>query len=169
MAYCRITQTGYPTTWSLSADFAAGGPQPIKNTLPPKGGVVVAGNRISSGYQFRRATIVAGRRICFYLPAVLKGIVPRKVHKRKRRRPSRLQHGLFTIFGFTINLNTIITTVLGMIACTLLGMCWKWMHDTYKLVKAIPSIQAEQARVAREYHPETNPAATPFPSPVKLP
>jgi hypothetical protein len=37
------------------------------------------------------------------------------------RKNKTIKHGLFTIFGLTINLNTIVTTVLGSILCVICG------------------------------------------------
>jgi hypothetical protein len=86
-------------------------------------------------------------------------------HKRKE-----FQHGLFHMFGVTINVNTIVTTVLGSICIGMVSCGVKWVHDVKDATNKIPAMEAqitnitqEQKRVRREYHPETrpSPAASP--------
>ena len=69
---------------------------------------------------------------------------------------------LFTIFGFEINLNSILTTVAGFICVSLLTWSLAWIKsikiaiqtDIPQLKFDVSEIQKEQQRLKKEYVPD---------------
>jgi hypothetical protein len=78
------------------------------------------------------------------------------------------QHGLFTIFGATINLNSVLTAVVGTGACMALTYVIHTININSGYIRSIPQLQEdvlvikkEQARISKEYSPPVAPAPTP--------
>jgi hypothetical protein len=90
----------------------------------------------------------------------------------KKQRKKKSWDGNVKVFWFTISLNTILTTIFGSVGCLLVGIGLHWVSGIASNISSIPQMKAdmktiitEQARVRAEYHPPTNPADPPPPSP----
>lgn len=95
---------------------------------------------------------------------------------RKKSPPIHVvSHGLFTIFGITINFNAVLTAVVTSISWILITYIGHTISKNSAYIRSIPKlqqsvleIQKEQDRVKREYHPPVK-TPTPCPSPSPLP
>lgn len=79
-----------------------------------------------------------------------------------------VSHGLFTLWGITINFNAVLTAVVTSISWLLLS--WlihtiaintQYIHSIPAMQNDIEQIKKEQARVRKEYHPPVNPSPAP--------
>jgi hypothetical protein len=73
------------------------------------------------------------------------------------RRRHSVQHGLFRIWGLEINLNTVITTVLGSLACSGIALCFYYIHTGFvlfsKMEADVPKLERELHRLSVQYPP----------------
>jgi hypothetical protein len=87
--------------------------------------------------------------------------------KRKRKKSSPIHvvsHGLFTVFGITINFNAVLTAVVTSISWVLISWVIHTVGTNAKYIQSIPKLQAdmesvkkEQTRLRKEYLPPVSP------------
>lgn len=86
--------------------------------------------------------------------------------------PRKKKHtGLFKLFGLEINMNTIVTSLIGAASLYFITSIYHTVNTNVTNIKQIPKIIEEQARLKAEYHPEIHPDlpykfATPTPNPA---
>lgn len=70
---------------------------------------------------------------------------------RKRKR----QRGLWHVWGFEVNLNTVLTTVLGSLACSGVAACLYGMHTIMTNIRVmerdVPVMEQTLKRLTRDY------------------
>lgn len=62
---------------------------------------------------------------------------------------NKQQH--FTIFGLEVNMSSVLTTIVGFVAVTLLGTTISWVKD---INTTLSQVKKEQDRVKVQYQPE---------------